>query len=243
MQHLTLRICKPCEGKTWPPGAARKGEMYIFRPRQNAAPRGQAQGLHMRWALGVIKMKMIRKALLVLILLPSLLVGQSKESCYALYNRGKVCLAVSQDTINDTIISYNPIDCYTVVFDSLAKGQWKIFYTDSVLIEILSLKDGLRNGKSTKYYRSGQVECISNYVDGKLSGTYHSYYESGKIHYSGFVTIDGFTGTVYQFWDNGNLSYKFSQVNGYPAISDKFWDPEGNLIDYKTYCELWYGCK
>jgi len=38
-------------GKICPPGAARKGEMYIFRPRQNAAPRGQAQGLHMRWAL------------------------------------------------------------------------------------------------------------------------------------------------------------------------------------------------
>jgi hypothetical protein len=41
-------------GKICPPGAARKGEMYIFRPRQNAAPRGQAQGLHMRWALWYI---------------------------------------------------------------------------------------------------------------------------------------------------------------------------------------------
>jgi hypothetical protein len=41
-------------GKICPPGAARKGEMHIFKPGQNAAPRGQAQGLQMRGALNEI---------------------------------------------------------------------------------------------------------------------------------------------------------------------------------------------
>jgi len=51
VQQLTMRICKPCEEKTWPPGAARKEEMHIFSPRQNAAPRGQTT--RPAYALGV----------------------------------------------------------------------------------------------------------------------------------------------------------------------------------------------
>jgi hypothetical protein len=41
-------------GKICPPGAARKVELHIFKPRQYAAPRGQAQGLQMRGALASI---------------------------------------------------------------------------------------------------------------------------------------------------------------------------------------------
>jgi len=51
--HLTLRICKPCGEITWPPGAARKEEMHIFRPRQNTAPRGQTT--RPAYALGVVR--------------------------------------------------------------------------------------------------------------------------------------------------------------------------------------------
>lgn len=185
------------------------------------------------------------------IFLPTLFYGQSKD-CNTVYTHAPVLpfYLTAIKKVNDTIISYIPKNCNLITFDSITSGHWKIYSDDTITVmEIVTIKKGLRNGKSFMFYKNRQIESYAEYKDSKLNGEYISYYENGKVHRTGRYKIDKsgyevFTGTISEYWDNGNIAHmKHQKDSSYYDKNEKYWDKEGNIIDRESFRKLWYECK
>ena len=151
--------------------------------------------------------------------------------------------------VNDTIITITPKDCNIIHFDSTENGQWKVYAADTTtLIEIVSIKNGQRNGTNIDFYSNSQIKSKAEYKNGKLNGAYISFFETGKIYMKGYYKTDKreseiFTGAVTEYWDNGIIAKQFSQKdNSYP-VDTKYWDKDGNVVAREKYFKLWYDCK
>jgi antitoxin component YwqK of YwqJK toxin-antitoxin module len=56
------------------------------------------------------------------------------------------------------------------------------YYATGNIRCILSLKNGLSNGKRIIFHLNGKLESITNYSNGKLNGLYKSYNDKGKLN-------------------------------------------------------------
>ena len=180
--------------------------------------------------------------------------GQSKD-CNTYYKYVEVeCILIAYKHINDTFLSVAPKGCNYFLFDSTANGQWKIYSADTTtLLEIVSIKNGQRNGTNIAYYKNGQIESKSIFKDGNLNGGYISFDETGKtLLFGSFITEleNGhlkdfyFIGTATLYWDNGNVAriITHKDKNSYNE-NTKYWGKDGNEIDYQKFNKLWYDCK
>ena len=58
----------------------------------------------------------------------------------------------------------------------------KLFWKDGSLKSTITIKNGMRNGPSIRYYENGNIQFEINYKDGYKDGIVKYNYESGKIY-------------------------------------------------------------
>lgn len=179
--------------------------------------------------------------------LPTIVLGQAND-CYSIKHllfKNVPCYLTPLKQLNDTFISILPKPCNNAQFDTTADGNWKIYLHDSLtLIEILGIKKGLRHGTDIEFYDNGQLETVANYLYGKLNGSYISYYDNGEVSKQGTYVNNEFTGTEFEYWDNSKIARKTIYTSGISHGFDdqKYWDKNGERINYETYSKLWYDC-
>ncbi|CUV10001.1 Phophatidylinositol-4-phosphate 5-kinase [hydrothermal vent metagenome] len=98
--------------------------------------------------------------------------------------------------------------------DSLVSEYADLHYPNGQLIEKISYKKGLKDGKFTGYYENGQKKHIRTYKDDKLDGKFADYTESGQIlRKQGYVN-DLLDGPSKEWYLNGEVKVKTAYKQG-----------------------------
>ena len=98
--------------------------------------------------------------------------------------------------------------------DSLVSEYADLHYPNGQLIEKISYKKGLKDGKFTGYYENGQKKHIRTYKDDKLEGKFADYTESGQIlRKQGYVN-DLLDGPSKEWYLNGEVKVKTAYKQG-----------------------------
>jgi antitoxin component YwqK of YwqJK toxin-antitoxin module len=119
--------------------------------------------------------------------------------------------------------------------DSLVSEYADLHYSNGQLIEKISYKKGLKDGKFTGYYPSGKVEYVKRYEDDKPMGKWKfvredgttkkiEVYETGKKN-DEWITYEKNGDVYYQFWDMDSLVSEYADLHY----------PNGQLIEKISY--------
>ena len=121
--------------------------------------------------------------------------------------------------------------------DSLISEYADLHYPNGQLIEKISYKEGLKNGKFTGYYENGEVKYKKRYTADQPDGKWEYYTEAGKknavqIYVEGkrneeWYRIDKKGDTYYQYWDQDSLVSEYADLHY----------PNGQLIEKISYKE------
>lgn len=127
---------------------------------------------------------------------------------------------------------------------------------DGKIDHVESYKDGLLDGESAWYSKSGKILLLESYSKGKLNGEQKSYYDNGKLksivkytngRVDGVVAYDenskikhesifkNGTGTWKFYWSNGNLSEEGQYVSWKKDGIWKKYREDGSLDIVRTY--------
>ena len=121
--------------------------------------------------------------------------------------------------------------------DSLISEYADLHYSNVQLIEKISYKDGLKDGKFTGYYPSGKVEYIKRYEEDKPMGEWKfvkedgstkkiERYEMGKKNEE-WITYEENGDVYYQYWVQDSLISEYADLHY----------PNGQLIEKISYKE------
>jgi len=132
------------------------------------------------------------------------------------------------DEIGDTYYQYWDMD-------SLISEYADLHYSNGQLIEKISYKKGLKDGKFTGYYPSGKVEYVKRYEENKPMGKWKfvredgttkkiEVYETGKKN-DEWITYEKNGDVYYQFWDMDSLVSEYADLHY----------PNGQLIEKISY--------
>ena len=121
--------------------------------------------------------------------------------------------------------------------DSLISEYADLHYSNGQLIEKISYKDGLKDGKFTGYYPSGKVEYIKRYEEDKPMGVWKfvkedgstkkiERYEMGKKNEE-WITYEENGDVYYQYWVQDSLISEYADLHY----------PNGQLIEKISYKE------
>lgn len=203
-------------------------------------------------------MKKCQIIILLFILIQSNLLGQ--VSCVPQIN-ARLGIDYFYSTIppqqihQDTICIFLPTDStkglyhknYTgVYFDTTISGIFKIYLPkDSVLTQIVTIKNGQKNGILFDFFENGEIKLSAEYINDEETGNYISYYEFGKIKRDGKYVNNEFIGKTYEYWNNHNLASEtiHDGITHWGTNKVNYWDMNGNVIDKITFDSLWYPCK
>ena len=119
--------------------------------------------------------------------------------------------------------------------DSLISEYADLHYSNGQLIEKISYKKGLKDGKFTGYYPSGKVEYVKRYEENKPMGKWKfvredgttkkiEVYETGKRN-DEWITYEINGDVYYQFWDMDSLVSEYADLHY----------PNGQLIEKISY--------
>ena len=119
--------------------------------------------------------------------------------------------------------------------DSLISEYADLHYSNGQLIEKISYKEGLKDGKFTGYYPSGKVEYVKRYEEDKPMGKWKfvredgttkkiEVYETGKKN-DEWITYEKNGDVYYQFWDMDSLISEYADLHY----------PNGQLIEKISY--------
>ncbi len=121
--------------------------------------------------------------------------------------------------------------------DSLISEYADLHYPNGQLIEKISYKEGLKDGKFTGYYENGKVKYKKRYTADQPDGKWEYYTEAGKknavqIYVEGkrneeWYRIDKKGDTYYQYWDQDSLVSEYADLHY----------PNGQLIEKISYKE------
>ena len=121
--------------------------------------------------------------------------------------------------------------------DSLISEYADLHYSNGQLIEKISYKKGLKDGKFTGYYPSGKVEYVKRYEEDKPMGVWKfvkedgttkkiERYEMGKKNEE-WITYEENGDVYYQYWDQDSLVSEYADLHY----------PNGQLIEKISYKE------
>ena len=119
--------------------------------------------------------------------------------------------------------------------DSLVSEYADLHYPNGQLIEKISYKEGLKNGKFTGYYQNGAKKYLKRYEDDEPEGKWQYYTMAGKTNaeeiYEGgkrneeWFRIEENGDTYYQYWDLDSLISEYADLHY----------PNGQLIEKISY--------
>ena len=89
------------------------------------------------------------------------------------------------------------------------------------------IRDGLKNGMESSYYKDGQLSSKGNWKNGKREGTWAWYHKNGQLDYKGNFKNDKREGTRVEYHDNGQLSSKGNWNSGEREGAWVFFNKDG----------------
>lgn len=110
-------------------------------------------------------------------------------------------------------------------------------------------KEGMRNGKTTFYYKSGKTSVVANYKEGLLNGIRTSYYKSGIISDEVNYTDDNINGYYIAYHESGKLKTEGWMPDGKAQGQHTNYNVHGhveskyNYLDHELhgYMEYYHG--
>jgi len=107
--------------------------------------------------------------------------------------------------------------------DSLISEYADLHYPNGQLIEKISYKEGLKNGKFTGYFQNGAKKYVKRYENDEPEGKWQYYtmagktnaeeiYEEGKRNEE-WYRIDEIGDTYYQYWDMDSLISEYADLH------------------------------
>lgn len=71
------------------------------------------------------------------------------------------------------------------VIKGLEEGEWKQFFSNGNLKNIIRYRSGIPEGQEISYFSNGSIKEIKNYKEGKLHGKYELWNDVNKVSISG----------------------------------------------------------
>ncbi|MDB5192024.1 MAG: tetratricopeptide repeat protein [Segetibacter sp.] len=96
-------------------------------------------------------------------------------------------------------------------------------------------KEGLRNGKTTYYYRNGKVSSTANFKEGVLKGEKISYYPNGQVSVKTAYEADEEIGFNISYHENGTIKHEGKVEEGYNDGIRVDYDELGNKASVTNY--------
>ena len=151
------------------------------------------------------------------------------------------------------------LEKHYVMKNEKPEGVVNIFYACGKLDETLNYKDGVRQGKGTTHYPSGDKKIEYYYVNDKLNGEYLTYFPHGQIskrqtyqagiltgryeefHANGKTEVQGELkndqeeGKWSYYYSNGKLDHAGLYVGGKPTGEWVYYNEDGELIEKRIF--------
>lgn len=112
-------------------------------------------------------------------------------------------------------------------------GVWRFYGKNGGVANIVSFREGLRDGQTIMFSASGVVLDSMNYVSDKLDGERVKYYPNGKkmvvFNYKAGV-VDG---KYVSFFDDGSTDTEGAYKEGLKDGVWKFYQEDGSITEYK----------
>ncbi|GGZ31027.1 hypothetical protein GCM10007049_24980 [Echinicola pacifica] len=99
--------------------------------------------------------------------------------------------------------------------------------TDTVLVE--TYVNGLKEGKSKKWYHANQLMEVRNYLAGKKNGEQIAYYQNGNKRFHFTATDDAYDGEMKEWNESGNLIHLAHFKDGQEEGVQKLWYDNGKI--------------
>ncbi len=106
--------------------------------------------------------------------------------------------------------------------------------SDGTLIREESLKDGVRDGLSKKYYENGTLKVSSNWSNGKINGEELAYYSNGTLRLSTPYSENSINGTKRGYYEDGSLEFEKRYIFDV-GYDEKYFYRDGVLASEKIY--------
>jgi len=115
------------------------------------------------------------------------------------------------------------------------EGLWKNYDGYDHVIAEVEYKNGMKNGRSVRYYQEGDVLEVTYFKDNKMDGSFVQYYPDSIPKIRG-THINGQRNGIFTFYHaNGNVYMSGNYVAG---LRENFWvtnDEDGKLIVKQQY--------
>jgi len=98
--------------------------------------------------------------------------------------------------------------------DGKEHGQYKVYYPDGKVAEIVNWVNGKKHGEWLKYFDNGAPLLISNYNNDKVDGSYLYYFKNGQLEIEANYTNDKEDGTWTFYHADGKVNYQLKYKNG-----------------------------
>ena len=115
-------------------------------------------------------------------------------------------------------------------------GEWT-YMVDSKVVSTETYLNGLKNGVSKRFYKTGELLEESNWQNDKLNGIYRSYFQDGKTFMECTYSEGNRNGTFKTWFPNGALELDANYTND---NRDKDWNyfNESRELQYTLKYEL-----
>jgi len=108
-------------------------------------------------------------------------------------------------------------------------GLWKFYGVDGKLIIEINYKNGILNGKESKYWRNGNLMEEKNWKDGKQEGLWAQYFENGRDRLKTRMINDKRNGVFYVYYPNGRYYAKGAYKDNLRVGHWTFYDKDGTV--------------
>lgn len=107
------------------------------------------------------------------------------------------------------------------------QGEFKTYYRNGQIEQIMNYKKGLVNGKSLRFYETGQKLSESEYLDGIQVGEINKYFDNGKLMYNAITENNSLVIKKYGFPDG---SYAIRESESDSTCHFNIFDSGGTLL-------------
>jgi antitoxin component YwqK of YwqJK toxin-antitoxin module/Tfp pilus assembly protein PilF len=87
-----------------------------------------------------------------------------------------------------------------MIRNGLYEGQWKFFYPNGNVQNLLNFSGGLQSGRQISYHISGGIKDDFTCIDGLIEGEFRSFYPSGKLERKGNFTQNEYDGEWFEYY-------------------------------------------
>jgi antitoxin component YwqK of YwqJK toxin-antitoxin module len=114
-----------------------------------------------------------------------------------------------------------------IYFNEKKAGIWN-YFTDKRKVADEQFTDGEKQGKSHKYYETGEVWEKTNWVRGKQEGNYSVFFKNGEPFFQCKMSNNQRNGLCLTYFQNGRVELEANYKNGLRHGDWKYFDEQGS---------------